>query len=186
MPDQCSRAELFDLYKLAIDEYRFEVRLNWDRSMYYITFNTGIVAVGAGLLKLGDNGIVNLFVAGIFILGCCSSVMGILAIRKGHQYYRRSVYKKTLIEDVLGLAAPISQYSSTDANLSIGTTSGQARRTAILFQTEQFLSDGLLRRGRIVFYVAFFLGLLALMNLFGVVTAIGLYLIGRHPYIPWP
>jgi hypothetical protein len=114
VPDQCSRAELFDLYKLAIDEYRFEVRLNWDRSMYYITFNTGIVAVGAGLLKLGDNGIVNLFVAGIFILGCCSSVMGILAIRKGHQYYRRSVYKKTLIEDVLGLATPISEYSSTD------------------------------------------------------------------------
>ena len=112
--------------------------------------------------------------------------MGILAIRKGHQYYRRSVYKKTLIEDVLGLATPISQYSSPDANLTIGTTSGQASRTAILFQTDQYLSTGFLRRGRIVFYVAFFLGLLALTNLSGVVTAVGLYLIGRHPYIPWP
>ena len=148
--------------------------------MYYITFNTGIVAAGTGLLKFGDNGIVNLFVAGIFLLGCCGSVMGILAIRKGHLYYRRSVYKKTLIEDVLGLATPVSQYSSTDANLAIGTTTGQARRTAILFQTDQSLNAGLLRRGRIVFYVAFFLGLLALVNLSGVVTAVGLYLIRGH------
>jgi hypothetical protein len=158
VPDQCSRAELFDLYKFAIDEYRFEVRLNWDRSMYYITFNTGIVAAGTGLLKFGDNGIVNLFVAGIFLLGCCGSVMGILAIRKGHLYYRRSVYKKTLIEDVLGLATPISQYSSPDANLTIGTTSGQASRTAILFQTDQYLSTGFLRRGAYRVLRSHFLG----------------------------
>lgn len=153
MPDPCSRPELFDLYKLAIDEYRFEVRLNWDRSMYYVTFNTGIVAAGAGLLKFGDNGILNLFVAGIFLLGCCSSIMGILAIRKGHLYYRRSVYKKTLIEDVLGLATPVGQYSSADANLAIGTTSGQARRTTILFQADRYLGVGLLPAWSIVFYV---------------------------------
>jgi hypothetical protein len=66
--------------------------------MYYITFNTALVAAGAGLLKLGDHGIVTLFIAGIFVLGCCSSIIGILAIRKGHQYYLRAIYKKTLIE----------------------------------------------------------------------------------------
>jgi hypothetical protein len=186
VPEQCTRAELFDLYKLAIDEYRFEVRLNWDRSMYYITFNTGIVAAGAGLLKFGENGIVDLFVAGIFLLGCCSSIMGILAVRKGHAYYRRSVYKRTLIEDVLGLAMPIGQHSGVDANLAIGTTSGQARRTTILFRTDQYLSGGLLRAGSIVFYVACFLGLLALVNAFGIVTAVVLYLVHRHSYIPWP
>ncbi|SPE29141.1 membrane hypothetical protein [Candidatus Sulfopaludibacter sp. SbA6] len=186
MPEQCSRPELFDLYKLAIDEYRFEVRLNWDRSMYYITFNTGVVAAGAGLLKFGDNGIVNLFVAGIFLLGCCSSIMGIFAIRKGHLYYRRSVYKKTLNEDVLGLGTPIGQYSSADANLAIGTTAGQARRATILLQADQYLGNGVLPAGSIVFYVASFLGLLALVNASGIVTAVSLYLTHRHPYIPWP
>jgi hypothetical protein len=186
VPNERSRAELFDLYKLAIDEYRFEVRLNWDRSMYYITFNTGVVAADAGLLKFGDDGIVNLFVAGIFVLGCCSSIMGILAIRKGHLYYRRAVYKKTLIEDVLGLATPLDQYSSADANLAIGTTSGQARRTTILLQTDQYLDTGMPRRGSVLFYVCFFLGLLALVHASGIVTAVILYLIHRHPYIPWP
>jgi hypothetical protein len=82
LPDELSRTQIFDLYKLAFDEYRFEIRLNWDRSMYYITFNTGLVAAGAGLLKLGDNGAVDLFIAGIFLLGCFSSMMGILALRK--------------------------------------------------------------------------------------------------------
>lgn len=184
MPSDPTRTELFDLYKFAIDEYRFEVRLNWDRSMYYITFNTGIVAVGAGLLKLGSDGIVNLFIAGIFLLGCSSSIMGILALRKGQAYYLRAIHKKTLIEDILGLTATIPHYAG-DANLSIGTTIGQTCRTSILHQTDQFLATGL-RRGSIVFYVASFLGLLSGVNVAGVAIAIVLYIGHRQQYIPWP
>jgi len=41
-------------YKVAVDEYRFEVKLGWDRAMYYMVFNTAIISVGTGLLKLED------------------------------------------------------------------------------------------------------------------------------------
>src|SRR2546427_11126908 len=53
----------------------------------------------------------DLYVAGIFVLGLFSSGMGIRAIRKGHEYYRRANYKKTLLEDVLGLATPLKNRS---------------------------------------------------------------------------
>jgi hypothetical protein len=171
---------------MAVDEYRFEVRLNWDRSMYYITFNTAIIAAGAGLLKLGDNGLVNLFVAAIFFLGCSCSILGILALRKGHAYYRRCIYKKTLIEEVLGIASPLATYSGEDANLAVGTTPGQARRTFILNQTDRYLNKGILRRGNVVFYVACFLGLLAVVNVAGIAVAFSVFMSHRAPYIPWP
>jgi hypothetical protein len=137
-------------------------------------------------LKLGDYGIVDLFIAGIFALGFLSSILGIFALQKGHQYYLRAIYMKTLIEDVLGLTTPIREYSG-DANLAIGTTPGQTRRIQILYQTDEFLNTGLLRRGSIVFYVACFLGLLSLVNAAGGTLAVVLYATHRQPpYIPWP
>lgn len=50
-----SREELVDLYKLAVDEYRFQVNLNWDGSKYFLAFNTAVIGVGAGLIKVGHN-----------------------------------------------------------------------------------------------------------------------------------
>ena len=100
-PDPLSADRLFDLYKIAVDEYRFAVRLNWDRSMYYLTFNTALLGGAAGLLKLGD-GQMNPYIGAIFMLGSISSILGVFAVRKGHEYYLRATHKKTLIEDLLG------------------------------------------------------------------------------------
>lgn len=51
MPESLSSDLLLSLYKIAVEEYRFEVTLNWDRTAYYLTLNSGLVAVAAGLLK---------------------------------------------------------------------------------------------------------------------------------------
>jgi hypothetical protein len=186
VPEPLSPDKLLDLYRIAIDEYRFEVRLNWDRSMYYITFNTALIAAAAGLLKLGKTGI-DLYIAGIFGLGFVGSLLGIFAIRKGHEYYLRATYKKTLLEDLLGLGAPLEGYSGPFANLSVATTVGQSQRQEILYDTERFLKKGLLRPGSIVFFLACFLGLLAIMNVIGAVTATWLFFAQPPtPYIPWP
>jgi len=48
------RDELFTLYRIAIDEYRFEVKLNTDRMMHYVIFNSAIITVAHGPLKNGD------------------------------------------------------------------------------------------------------------------------------------
>lgn len=46
---QANRAELLRLYEIAVEEYRFQVRLNWNRAQYLLGFNTAVIAVGAGL-----------------------------------------------------------------------------------------------------------------------------------------
>ncbi len=76
MPSPFSPDDLLTLYKIAIDEYRFEVKLNWDRTVYYLTLNSGLVAIATGLLKLGSIPVINLLVAAIFFIGLCTALIG--------------------------------------------------------------------------------------------------------------
>jgi len=82
-----SREELVDLYKLAVDEYRFQVNLNWDRSKYFLVFNTAVIGVGTGLVKVGRNVATPLLV-GIFAVGLAAAALSAFAISLQHGYYR--------------------------------------------------------------------------------------------------
>ena len=96
-----------DLYKIAVDEYRFEVKLNADRMIQYLTLSAVILSAGIGLLRVGPPGrSTTLFVAIIFFCGICVALLGAHAVWRGHEYYRRTIYKKTLIENLLGLHTP--------------------------------------------------------------------------------
>ncbi len=103
MAQDLSTDHLIDLYKIAIDEYRFEVKLNWDRTVFYLTLNSGLIAIATGLLKVEGRSFLNLIVAGVFFIGLCVSWIGIRRVRRGHDYYRRTIVKKTLLEDRLGV-----------------------------------------------------------------------------------
>ena len=107
-PGEISRAELLDLYKISIDEYRFEVTLNWQRTQYYFTVNTAVIAVAASILKLSgaDGWLPPLIVGALFALGVLTARLARRMIARGHTYYRRAVYKKTLIEHLLGGSSP--------------------------------------------------------------------------------
>jgi hypothetical protein len=164
--------QLLELYRVAVDEYRFEVKLGWDRAMYYMVFNTAIISVGTGLLRLEDLAAGHWLIAAIFLVGVCSSLIGRRAIRKGHEYYRRTIVKKTLLEDMLGLTAPVADYPSRHT-LSIGTTTGQAEHLKILHEPEEWVNRRL-RGGSITFWLSAILILLAIINLAGLTAAVWL------------
>jgi hypothetical protein len=155
---------LFELYKIAVDEYRFEVKLGWDRAMYYLIFNSALVSVATGLLKLENTPAIYIFISGIYLVGFGTSLMGVQAIRKGHEYYRRTVVKKTLIEDLLGLTIPQQGYSGL--TLAIGTTAGHGDCFKILHDTELWVGRPL-RRSSVMFWITGILTLLAVINIAG-------------------
>lgn len=64
-PPPLSSDLLMDLYRIAVEEYRFEVKLNWDRTVYYLTLNSGIISIATGLLKVGGPPPVDFLVAGV-------------------------------------------------------------------------------------------------------------------------
>lgn len=70
------------------------------------------------------------------MLGFGTSIVGSISIKKNHEYYRRTVVKKTLFENRLGLTDAIEGLNPS-LNFSIGTTPGQGGYLRILEDPEK-------------------------------------------------
>lgn len=136
--DEIDRDELLELHRTLIEEYRFLVKLNSDRTQIYLVPNAAIITAATGLLKVGSSSSLML-VATIFLLGAVVAFIAASAVVQGHKYYRGVVYKKTLVEDLLGRHSHIEGYAYRGANLALETTAGMAEVRTILDETETWL-----------------------------------------------
>ena len=169
MAEPPDRAELIGLYKIALDEYRYEVSFNWERLKHSFLVTAGLTGVGVTLLKSDspDGQMTwagSLISVGIFIAAGLSAVVGLVALLKSREYYRATVFKKTLIEELLGYHDQLKGQESPLANLSVGTTRGMREGKAILQWKERDLQKDRLRPGSVVFYSALLLGLFILID----------------------
>lgn len=169
MAEPLSQDRFFDLYRIALDEYRFEVRLGWDRTTYFLILNSAILAAATGLLKLDNPPAVYLFIALLFALGCAISAIGAKAISKNHEYYRRTIVKKTVIENLLGLNDPIPGMTPSHS-LAVGTTTGQNDHIQILTNPDDWVSRKL-RRSAITYWLRAILIAVAVVDLIGSITS---------------
>ena len=163
---------LIELYRVAIDEYRFEVKLNWDRMQYYAVVNSGIIAVGTSLLRDASSPAVILLSAMMFLVGLIMSVIGIVATHKGREYYQATVLKKTIYEQLLGLNNLVPGMGHPNATLAVGTTGGQQEVVRILAGQVSTTFLKRLIRNRIVSYFIWLLILLAFVDSAGIVYAV--------------
>jgi hypothetical protein len=99
---------LWKLYSHAVDEYRFQVNLNWQRLQYFLGLNVAILGVGTALLRLGtreqpdpDNTLPAL----VFIAGVCLSAAAWYLARKQQGYYRSARDRMTNIAELLAVSA---------------------------------------------------------------------------------
>jgi hypothetical protein len=157
-PTEVSRAELLELYRVVIDEYRFQVRFNWDRTQYFFVLSAAMTTGGATVLATlkAWGPLVAIF---LFLLGVTTALLGRQLVTTGHEYYRHIVYRKTLLEDLLGRLHKLPGYDYEDAALYLGTTSGMKKTQEIITNPESYLSAPL-RSGTIthslrVIFVAF-------------------------------
>jgi len=175
--------KLLDLYRIALDEYRFQVRLGWDRTTYFLILNSAILTVATGLLKLQNPPAVYMFVALLFLLGCGTSIIGLISITKNHEYYRRTVVQKTLIESRLGLTDSIPGMHPS-LNLAIETTQGQGDYMRILNDPETWVARKL-RRSAITYWLRLILIALACVDVIGAVASIFMMVVS-HENQPLP
>jgi hypothetical protein len=97
-PDE---ARLWEHYGRVLDEYRFQVNLNWSRSQYYFVLNVALLVAGVGLLSTQQ---VPLPVAmAVFLVGAASAVFAILASSTQKGYYANTRDRKRELEEKLGL-----------------------------------------------------------------------------------
>jgi hypothetical protein len=170
--------KLLDLYKIAIEEYRFEVRLGWDRTTYFLVLNSAILTVATGLLKFDNPPIVYLFISLLFIFGFVTSLIGSRSITMAHEYYRRAVVKKTVIEQRLGLISPLPDMHHS-LNFAVGTTRGQIDRLSILNDPEAWI-DRPHRRSAITFWLRWILRGMAIVDGFGFAVGIVFFILHQN------
>jgi hypothetical protein len=84
-----------------LDEYHFQVNLNWSRSQYFFVLNVALLAAGVGLLSSER---IPLAVAmAIFSVGAISTVLAMLATATQRSYYENTRDRKRQLETRLGL-----------------------------------------------------------------------------------
>jgi hypothetical protein len=102
LTDPIDHDDLRDQYRLALDEYRFQVNLNWTRSQYYFALNLGVLVAATSLLAAATR-VPHELIAAIFLLGALLASISIFANYTGHTYYRETRDLKTRLEHDLGL-----------------------------------------------------------------------------------
>jgi hypothetical protein len=118
---------LLDLYKIALDEYRFQVNLNWSRSQYYIILNLGILGLATGLLRLEDQERAFYLGSGLYLAGVACCFLALTAGKVQRGYYRQAKKHKGHLEKLLELE-----------ELAIRTTPGMGGTTQRLGRVTTF------------------------------------------------
>lgn len=135
-----------DLYRVAIDEYRFQVNLNWNRTQYYLALNIGILGIATGIAKLAGGGS-RLLPGALYFVGtlCCLLSLASTHVQQG--YYREARDHKARLEAELRLGT-----------LSLSTTPG--------------MGSSVRRLGKVTTFNEVLLSVLAVIDLMGIFTII--------------
>jgi len=99
-----------DIYKVAVDEYRFQAQHNWSRTQYLLAFNAGILTAGAAVASQGGRG-----AAPVFLFGVVSAFLSAVAVGTQHDYYRAARDRMQRIE--VAVRVPHDQRMDTTATL---------------------------------------------------------------------
>ncbi len=100
-----------ELYKAAVEEYRWQATYNWSRTQYLLAFNAAILAAASAVAQRPGRA-----AALIFALGAVAAVLAALAVRTQHDYYRAARDRMRRLEQDLGLA----DRHRTDSTATLG------------------------------------------------------------------
>lgn len=96
------REELLELYKLALEDYRFQVQLNQDRSRYFLVLNLTVIGIATGVVQLGQ-GSVSVLVAFLYLAGFLFCLFSIFALQAQRKFYHSARDQKRYFEERLML-----------------------------------------------------------------------------------
>lgn len=82
---------LVEAYKAAIDEYRFQVQLNWERNRFFLVSSMTGVSAAIALFKFIDSFLASILIPTLFGLSSVLAALGLSALRVGKKYYRRTL-----------------------------------------------------------------------------------------------
>ncbi len=109
--DDGDRLPPADIYKAAVEEYRFQAQFNWSRTQYMLVFNTGILAAATAVASRPGRS-----AALVFLLGVIAASASTLIVKTQHEYYRAARDRMRRVETALEI--PSDQ--RTDSTSTLG------------------------------------------------------------------
>lgn len=70
-----------DIYRIAVDEYRFQAQFNWSRTQYLLAFNAGILVAASVVASHPGRG-----AALVFFLGAVTAALSQLVVRTQQRF----------------------------------------------------------------------------------------------------
>lgn len=119
-----------DVYKVSVEEYRFQAQYNWSRTQYLLIFNTAILAAASALSAQPGRG-----AALIFVLGVVAAVLSFFVVGAQHDYYRAARERMKRVEAAYGVPP--------DQRIDTTSTLGNRRRTISVNQVVYLLLTAL-------------------------------------------
>jgi hypothetical protein len=141
-PDDGGGISPADLYKIAVDEYRFQAQYNWSRTQYLLGFNAVVLAAALALVDRSGRGATL-----VFLVGLCAAILSAAVVRQQHDYYRAARNHMRRVEE--RYQVPVEERLDTTSTL------GDRRRTVSVNQVVYLL-----------------LGLIGLADLTGAILAL--------------
>lgn len=92
----------FELYKLALEDYHFQVQLNWGRSQYFLVLNLTVIGIASGIVQF-SGGPANVLVGLFYVAGAALSIFSIAALQLQRRFYISAREQKKRFEEELGL-----------------------------------------------------------------------------------
>lgn len=89
-----------EIYKAAVEEYRFQAQFNWSRTQYMLVFNTAILAAASAIASRPGHG-----AALVYLLGVVACPLSFLVMRTQHSYYRAARDHLRRVEESIGIPA---------------------------------------------------------------------------------
>lgn len=133
------REELREHYGRALDEYRFQVELNWKRSQYFFVLNLGVLVAATGLLSASQPRAE--LVAALFAVGAILAGVAAYANHIQHGYYRRTREVKRALEERLELGDLALQSTPGMVDRDAGRSPVRVRHALTGFLTALGLAD---------------------------------------------
>jgi hypothetical protein len=143
------RQEIVDLYKIATDEYRFQVTLNWNRTQYYLGLNVAIIGAGTGILKVGGVHPATVLIACVFAVGLVIALFSLIVTQRQHGYYQAARDRLKAMEEKLEL--PEAFTLRTTAGMRGEPRKGLNRVTVTSLTSYVFVVLGLIDAAGIVY-----------------------------------
>ncbi len=150
--------KLLELYKISIEEYRFQVLYNWNRNRFYLTLTAGVITVAAGILRIPNVVKYEYLLIPLFIIGGLIAFIGLQTLKKGQEYYRATVLKMSSLESQLGL---------NFEEIPIATTQGQKESKTNLKDPKLYIKKTF-RIGTVTYWVACLFVLGMCVNFLGI------------------